>query len=56
MDTGTGRQDISGLTGLVGKPVGSEQRLRTIPVPVEMEKEPYGNGGEEEIAIGGNKK
>ena len=26
--------------------------LRTIPVPVEMVKEPYGNGGEVEIAIG----
>ena len=25
---------------------------RTIPVPVEMVKEPYGNGGGEEIAIG----
>ena len=30
--------------------VGSRQRLRTIPLV--MEKEPYGNGGEEVIAIG----
>lgn len=40
----------SGIPGVDGKPVGSRQRLRTIPLV--MEKEPYGNGGEEEIAIG----
>lgn len=38
------------------KSVGSEQRRRTIPVPVEMEKEPYGNGDEGGECYRGNEK
>ncbi len=39
-----------------GKSVGSRQRLRTIVVPFEMEKEPYGNGGEGGDCYRGNEK
>ena len=46
----------AGQHGMGGKSVGSRQRLRTIAVTFEMEKEPYGNGGEGGDCYRGNEK
>lgn len=42
----------SGGQGWMGSPTVRSLRLRTVATPVEMEKVPCGNGGEEVIAIG----
>ena len=48
LDAASGMSRSGGWTGSLSVRVGQ----RTIPFPVEMVKEPYGNGGGVEIAIG----